>query len=416
MATVATSPARANNTTTNPIRALLDAPMAPFYFVIASVGFLVVLGNLMVLSSSAVIAQSWGYSPYYFAIRQVAFLVLGIVGAVLLARFSLKMLLNLGWLVWSLATILLILVLTPLGVGAAGNTNWLAIGPIQIQPSEFAKLALIVFAAAILHRKRRLLHEPFHLVWPFIPASALLLVLVLAGRDLGTGIIIAAIFVLILWFVGTPIRVLAPMGILAAGLAALLVYGSTNRMNRITIFLDPSSNTDLSSQPMSALYALASGGWWGLGLGASRQKWGGLKTGAHTDYIFAVIGEELGLFGVLAVIVAFALLAYAGFEIARRSDTLFARIAAAGITGWFMVQSLINIFVVLHLLPVLGVPLPFVSYGGSALLANLLAVGVLLACAKNTPDAQRYLKSKKRKKKAGRRRMTSVMAASKGDQ
>src|SRR5690606_5622963 len=123
---------------------------------------------------------------------------------------------------------------------------------------------------------------------------------------------------------------------------------------------------------MSALYALASGGWWGLGLGASRQKWGGLKTGAHTDYIFAVIGEELGLFGVLAVIAGFALLAYAGFEIARRSDTLFGRIAAAGITGWLLVQAIINIFVVMHLLPVLGVPLPFVSYGGSALLANLL--------------------------------------------
>ncbi|SDL56108.1 putative lipid II flippase FtsW [Tessaracoccus oleiagri] len=414
MAIHAASPAR-TPTTRNQIRALLDAPLAPFYFVVASVGFLVGLGTLMVLSSSSVIAQSWGHSPYYFALRQLAFLVIGVIGAYVLGRFNLAALMRLGWLVWALATVLLILVLSPLGVRVAGNQNWLAIGPVQIQPSEFAKLALVVFAATVLHRKRRLLHEPFHLVWPFVPLSVILLFLVLAGRDLGTGIIMGAIFALLLWFVGTPLRYLLPIGAAAAGVVALLVYGSDNRMSRISIFLDPSSNTDLSSQPMSALYALASGGWWGLGLGASRQKWGGLKTGAHTDYIFAVIGEELGLFGVLAVIAAFALLAYAGFEIARRSDTLFGRVAAAGITGWLIVQALINIFVVMHLLPVLGVPLPFVSYGGSALLANLLAVGVLLAVAKQTPEAQRYLRSKKRKN-SQRRRMTSVMAATKGDQ
>lgn len=411
------APTPTKRTARGQIRALLDAPMAPYYFVLAAVGFLVGIGTLMVLSSSSVIAQSWGLSPYYYAIRQVVFLVLGLVGAWLLGRFTVPALMKLGWLTWALATVLLILVLSPLGVEVGGNQNWLAIGSVaQIQPSEFAKLALIVFAATVLHRKRRLLHEPFHLVWPFIPLSLVLLFLVLAGRDLGTGIIMAAIFALLLWFVGTPLRILVPLGAMASALAVLLVYGSANRMSRIQIFLDPSSNTDLASQPMSALYALASGGWWGLGLGASRQKWGGLKTGAHTDYIFAVIGEELGLFGVLAVIGAFGLLAYAGFEIARRSDTLFARLAAAGITGWLLVQAIINIFVVMHLLPVLGVPLPFVSSGGSALLASMLAVGVLLACAKQTPEAQRYLRSKKRRKKGGRRRMTSVMAATKGDQ
>src|SRR5690606_22401621 len=132
--------------------------------------------------------------------------------------------------------------------------------------------------------------------------------------------------------------------------------GSSNRMSRIMVFLDPQSNTDLSSQPMAALYALASGGWWGLGLGASKQKWGGLKDAAHTDYIFAVIGEELGLFGVLLVIAMVALLARAGFSIALKSDKIFNRIVAAGITAWFLIQALINIGVVLHLLPVLGVP------------------------------------------------------------
>lgn len=403
------------NSAREQLRAMLSAPMAPYWFVVVSVGFLVSLGTLMVLSASSVIAQWWGYSPYYFAIRQGAFLAVGLLVAWALSRFTVERLMGIGWFVWALATVLLALVLSPLGVHRAGNQNWLALGPIQLQPSEFAKLALVVFAATVLHRKRRLLHEPFHLVWPFVPLCALLFVLVLAGRDLGTGIVMGSMLALILWFVGTPMRILAPLGALALGLVALLVHGSANRMARIEIFLDPSSNTDLSSQPMSALYALASGGWWGLGLGASKQKWGGLKTGAHTDYIFAVIGEELGLFGVLAVIAAFGLLAFAGFQIAMRSKTLFGKIAAGGITGWFLLQAIINIFVVLHLLPVLGVPLPFVSYGGSALLANLFATGVLLACARATPEAQRYLKSKQRRKKGGRRRMTSVMAATKGD-
>lgn len=414
MAQQAAAPSRASSTRTQ-LRTMLASPMVPYYLVIGSVGSLLAIGTLMVLSSSNVIAQSWGYSPYYFALRQVAFLAVGLLGAWSLARFSLDGLMRIGWLVWALATVLLVLVLSPLGEHRAGNQNWLALGPIQIQPSEFAKLALIVFAATVLHRKRRLLHEPWHLVWPFVPLSAVPFFLVLAGKDLGTGIVMASILALLLWFVGTPKRILLPLGIAAVGLVALLVKGSSNRMNRINIFLDPASNTDLSSQPMSALYALASGGWWGVGLGASRQKWGGLKTGAHTDYIFAVIGEELGLFGALAVIAAFGVLAYAGFEIAVRSDSMFARLAAASITGWFLVQAIINIFVVLHLLPVLGVPLPFLSYGGSALLASLLAVGVLLACAKATPDARRYLETKKRRKKGRRRRMTSVMAAAKGD-
>ncbi|NLE96966.1 MAG: FtsW/RodA/SpoVE family cell cycle protein, partial [Propionibacterium sp.] len=135
------------------IRSLLDAPLAPYYFVIASVGFLVGIGTLMVLSSSAVIAQSWGLSPYYYAVRQVVFLVLGLAGAFVLGRFTLGALMRLGWLTWALATVLLILVLSPLGVEVAGNQNWLALGPVQIQPSEFAKLALIVFAATVLHRK-----------------------------------------------------------------------------------------------------------------------------------------------------------------------------------------------------------------------------------------------------------------------
>jgi len=221
--------------------------------------------------------------------------------------------------------------------------------------------------------------------------------------------VVGIIIVALLFLIGTSYKILLPGAIIAVGGILLLVIGSPNRMARMRVFWDPTSDTDLSSQPMAAVYALASGGWWGLGLGASRQKWGGLKDAAHTDFIFAVIGEELGLFGVLVVIAMFAILARAGFSIALRSDKIFNRILSSGITAWLLVQGLINIMVVMHLLPVLGIPLPFVSSGGSALLANLLAVGVLLACARDTPQARAHLQA--RKQTMTKPRMTSILAA-----
>ena len=410
MATDAASPARL--TIWSQVRALTASPMAPYYFIAASVAVLAGLGTLMVLSASSVLAMYSGLDPYYYVTRQVLFLGVGLVFAVVFSRINADFIRRLGWPAWMLAVALLVLVLTPLGVSGGGNLNWLALGPVQFQPSEFAKLALIVWCGTVFHLKRGRLHEPLQLALPLLPFGGLIVALVLAGKDLGTGLILGAILVLIMWFVGFPLRVLVPLGAAALALVGLLVYGSGNRMSRISIFLDPQSNTDLSSQPMAALYALASGGWWGAGLGASKQKWGGLKTGAHTDYIFAVIGEELGLFGVLLVIGLFALLGWAGLEVALRSDKLFNRIVAAGITGWFMVQAVINIMVVMHLLPVLGVPLPFMSYGGTALMASLMAAGVLLALARNTPTARAYRASRRPK---SRPRMTSVMAASKED-
>ncbi|GAA4903639.1 putative lipid II flippase FtsW [Tessaracoccus lubricantis] len=408
----ATSPV-ARFTIWSQVRVLAASPMAPYYFVAASVSVLVGIGSLMVLSSSAALAQSTQDGPYYFALRQLAFLGAGLVFMVLLSRFPTSLLRKLGWLFWGIGVVLLIAVQIPgLGVLVNGNRNWLLIGTVQFQPSEFAKLALVVWCGTVFHVKRGRLHEPLQLAVPFVPLGGLVLALVLAGHDLGTGLIVGLILVAVMWFIGTPLRVLLPLGALVSGLAVLLVYGSGNRMSRISVFLDPQSNTDLSSQPMAALYALASGGWWGLGLGASKQKWGGLKDGAHTDFIFAVIGEELGLFGVLLIIAMFALLGWAGLEIAIRSDKMFNRVVAAGITAWFLGQATINIFVVMHLLPVLGVPLPFVSYGGSALIASLMGVGVLLCLARDTPGARAYLASRK---VPARPRMTSVMAAGRED-
>lgn len=391
------------------VRALARSPMADHHLIIFATVILTAIGTMMVLSSSAVIALDQGESPYYYVIRQLAFLVIGLILVVPLSRIRPEVLMRLANIGWVVALGGLILVQTPLGFTINGNRNWIRIGTLfTIQPSEFAKLALILWGAALFHKKRGRLHEPAQLLVPFVPGGLVLLALILAGRDLGTGLIFGALIFVLLFFVGTPLRALIPSLLAAIATVVVLVAGSPNRMARFLVFLNPQANTDLSSQPMSALYALASGGWWGLGLGASKQKWGGLKDGAHTDFVFAVLGEELGLFGVLLVIGLLALLARSGFQIALKSDKLFNRIASAGITSWFLVQGLVNIMVVMNLLPVLGVPLPFISSGGSALMANLLAVAVLLACARDTPQARAYLANRNR---GPGPRMTSVLAA-----
>lgn len=388
------------------LKELAASPMADSYLITFCTVILCTLGALMVLSASSAVAAATMGSPYHFAIRHVAFLVVGTIGAVIMSRMKPKTLRRFGWLGWLIAVVLLILVLSPLGHEYQGNQNWIMIGSYTFQPSEFAKLALIVWCAALYHRKSGQLHDPWQLLIPLIPGAGLILALVLAGKDLGTGLVIGILILALLFFVGTPLRLMIPGTIASAALVVFLVLGSPNRMSRIEVFLNPESNTDLSSQPMAALYALASGGWWGLGLGASKQKWGGLKDAPHTDFIFAVIGEELGLLGVLLLLALFALLIRAGISVALHSNVIFNRLVAAGVTAWFGIQALINIMVVMHLLPVLGVPLPFISSGGSSLIANLLAVGALLACARDTPEARRYLAAKKR----ARPRMTSVLA------
>ena len=408
IATETTSSSR-QAATPSGLRALVTSPMADQYMVTFAVTILCAVGAMMVLSASSAQAQFSGESPYYYASRQLLFMFVGVIAAAVICRFNPKTVRRLGWLGWGLSMFGLLLVLSPLGHEVNGNQNWIKVGSIMFQPSEFAKLGLIVWAAAIWHTKRGRLHEVPQLLVPFVPGAGLILALILAGRDLGTGIVVGIVIVALLFFIGTSYRLLIPSGIIAVTGMVLLVLGSPNRMARIRVFWDPSSDTDLSSQPMAGMYAMASGGWWGLGLGASRQKWGGLKDAAHTDYIFAVIGEELGLFGALVVIAMFAILARAGLSIALRSDKVFNRIVSSGITAWLLVQGLINIMVVMHLLPVLGIPLPFVSSGGSALLANLLAVGILLACARDTPQARSHLAARRQTMK--KPRMTSILAA-----
>lgn len=383
-----------------PIADALAHPRASFYLVLVPTVLLLSLGMMMVLSASSVLGSVRFGDAYYFVNRQIFFLVVGGAAAFVLSRFQPRGLKILGWILVMLALVLQILTFTSLGWGEAkGNRNWVQFGTsfFRIQPAELAKLAIIVWGADLLARKQKLLDQPKHLLVPFVPVSALLIGLVILQRDLGTGMIMGAIVVAILWYVGASWKILASIGVTVGVVVVGLVVTSMNRMDRILGFFNSGHDTmGVNLQPMRGVFALASGGWWGLGLGASRQKWGSLAE-AHTDYVLAIVGEELGLIGTLVVLSLFLVLGYAGFRIALRSDIVFCRYLAAGITSWLMIQALVNIMVVLKMIPVLGVTLPLLSYGGSGLMANLAAIGMLLACAKLEPDARRLAERKKRK-------------------
>ena len=226
------------------------------------------------------------------------------------------------------------------------------------------------------------------------------------GDNGHTTMIIGLIMLAQMWNFGVPKRYLGAL--IGLGLLAVLLLTAITpyRAERVLSFLHPDNGASTSQQPLSAIYALATGGWWGVGIGASRQKWGGLYDGAQNDFVFAVLGEEMGLLGTLGVILLFTLLIWAGVRTAMRQDSLFRRSAASTATAWIAAQALINMSVSLNLLPVVGVPLPFISIGGSALVSALLAVGLLLACARTEPDARRSTAASQRTESA---RVTSVV-------
>jgi cell division protein FtsW len=395
------------------LRSVLDRPLTSYHLVLGAVSLLLIVGLMMVLSASSVSAYVNFDDSYFYVKRQAVFLMVGLVAALVVMKMPLSTLRMLSWVGIAIAAVLLVLTYTPLGREVNGNRNWLYLGSslFQIQPAEFAKVAMIVWGADVLARKQRLLDQPKHLLVPYLPVSGLLILLVLFQGDAGTAVVMAAIVAGVLWIVGAPLRVLGALaGAGALGVVAIFV-SSPVRMRRLAAFLDPTADLNgANDQANAGMFAIASGGWWGVGLGASRQKWGGLPE-AHTDFIFAVLGEEFGLFGSLVVLALFLVLGYAGIRIATRCDDPFARYAAGGVTIWFLVQALINLAVVLRLLPIAGVPLPLVSYGGSSLIANLLAVGVLLACARREPDARALLEQRSRR---SRPRVSTVVGSRSG--
>ncbi len=378
---------------------LLDRPLTSYQLVLGITALLVSLGLVMVLSASSVTSYTVEGNSYAIFAKQATWVAIGLPATWLVARMPVRVIRGFAWPALLLSIALIALTYVPgLGVSVNGNQNWIAVGPLTVQPSEVAKLAIVLWSADVYARKDRLLDDWRHLLVPVVPVTVLVALMVVGQRDLGTALVLFAIILGTLWVVGAPLRLF--VGALLAGLGMVAYLASTGRerVERITTFLDPLSDLQGGGwQAAHGFFALASGQFFGVGIGASRQKWGDLPA-AHTDFIFAVIGEELGLFGTLVVLLLFALLAYAGFRIAMRTREPFVRYAAAGITLWLLAQALINLGMVLGFLPVIGIPLPLVSYGGSALLPTLVSLGMLLAFAATEPGARAALRARRRRR------------------
>ncbi|MFC7465122.1 putative lipid II flippase FtsW [Brachybacterium sp. GCM10030252] len=366
----------------------LRSPALDFYGLIIVGTLLIGVGLVMVLSSSAVLNISRGNSGFAGLFRQGTFAAMGLVLLVVAACLPTGFYRKAAWPLLGLGLALQCLVHVPgLGVEVDGNRNWISIGGQTLQPSEFLKLALAVWLGALLATKRPLLHRPGHMLFPLVPGIVAALGLVVLGHDLGTAMVMCLLVAGAVWVAGVPRRWFLAVG--AAGLAGViaLTITSANRMARIGNWLHGTCEGDSCYQAEQGLMGLAEGGWWGVGLGESRMKWGRLPA-AEDDYIFAIIGEELGLLGTLGVLALFAVLALIMFRMITRIEDHFTQITIAGISAWLLGQAFVNMMVVTGLLPVIGVPLPFISSGGSALLASMAALGVLISFARREPGAR----------------------------
>ncbi|SNR65194.1 putative lipid II flippase FtsW [Actinomadura mexicana] len=376
---------------------LLDRPLTSYYLVLGCSVMLLALGLTMVLSASSVKQLQATGSAYTLFQKQAMWVAIGLPGMWLASRLPVKTFRALAYPLLLLSVVALALVLVPgLGRSAGGATRWVDLGPVQIQPSELAKLALVLWGADLLARKDRLgqLTEWRPLLVPLMPGAGVLVLLVMLGSDLGTTLVLLTIFLALLWVVGAPGRLFVGIAGLVCLLVSILIVVEPYRMQRLTGFLDPSGNQLTTNyQGTQGLFAVASGGLFGTGLGEGRAKWDYLPH-AETDFIFAIVGEEFGLVGTLVVLGLFGLLTYAGLRIARRVKDPFTRLAAAGATAWLVVQAIVNIGAVIGVLPITGIPLPLVSYGGSALIPTLFALGMLLAFAKREPGARQALSAR----------------------
>ena len=372
-----------------------NSAVTSYYLILGASTLLVALGLVMVLSSSSVssLGDSDGASPYGIFFNQAKFAIMGLPLAWLATRVPPAFYKRFAWHLLGLAVVLQLLVFTPLGVESHGNRNWLLIPGLgqTVQPSELAKLALAVWLGVVLARKRTLLDQWMHVLLPGVLVSMCVVALVLKGDDLGTAIVLLMLVGGSLFVAGVPLRM---FGVAAVGAALTVVALSQVKASRIvrieSFFSGTCDKLDDCYQTTRGMYGLASGGLTGMGLGESREKWSYLPAG-HNDFIFAILGEELGLLGTLLVLALFAVLAVAFTRVIQRHTDPFVQIATAGIGAWILGQALVNIAVVIGLLPVIGVPLPLVSAGGSALITTMLGLGVALSFARHEPGAAEAL-------------------------
>lgn len=368
-------------------------PVNLYYMLLVSTLSLSLLGVIMVFSASSIHSLESKGSAYAIVLRQIIFLMLSIPMAWVLSRFSLA-----RWKVIAQFSVMLsigmLAIVQIIGKSVNGNHNWISLGFIDIQPSEVAKFLMILWAGFILAKREGSSAVSVNVITQIAPAFTVCLFLVLYGQDLGTASVFAFILAGLLWVSGVRLGVFASViGVGFAGIAALII-SAPYRLLRFSVFLDPfaaGQYKNVGWQPAHSLLGIASGGLFGVGLGASRQKWGNLAE-AHTDFIFSVIGEELGLFGTLATLALLCILLFAIFKIALRAKDPMVRYVSSGIGCWIAIQTILNVGSALSVLPVVGVTLPLVSYGGSALVATYMGIGFVIGAARRDPEIFAELK------------------------
>ena len=375
------------------LTAWLGRPLASFHLILAICALLIVIGLVMVLSASANVSINQGESAYAVFGKQVVFVLVGLVLFWIGVRVPLQRIRAFSPIALWITVLLLLLVLTPLGTTLNGTRSWFRLGPLSVQPVEFAKLALALWGAHILVVKRGLLHQYRHLLVPVVPAALVMFALVMLQPDLGGTVTLGVVLVALLWFAGAQLRLFGALALGGMAGVVLLAIGTNYRLARVVSFLNPGEDDQGAAyQATQALYALADGGLFGRGLGQGPSKWKYLPN-VHNDFIFALIGEELGFVGCALVLGLFGMLAVVGMRVATRNIDPWIRMVAATLTVWLVAQAAINIGYVVGLLPVTGITLPLISSGGTSVVTTMLVFGVLANCARHEPEAVAALRS-----------------------
>lgn len=356
-------------------------PMSSYYLLLGSTGALSALGLVMVLSASSIHSLGVNGSSYAIVWRQFLFLLIAVPLGWVASQIPLASWRSMSRRALMGSIFILALVQIPgVSENVNGNRNWIALGPITIQPSEFAKFFMILWAGYMLSKVEVKNKTQTNVIYLLLPGFIAVMILIMMGRDLGTAVVYAAILIGLLFVSGIPMSWIGVSAVSTLGLISLLVALVPNRAQRFLAVLQPFAPEYYKLagwQPAHSIMGFATGGLFGVGLGASRQKWGNLPE-AHTDFIFAVIGEELGLLGTLCVLALFAALIFSIFRIALGSKDPMTRNICAGIGCWIGVQTVMNIGSATSVLPVVGVTLPLLSYGGSSLVATYIALGFVL--------------------------------------
>ena len=369
----------------------MNHPMLDYQLLVGATLALLIGGLVFVVSASSVYSYTTTGNSFSLSGKQLAFGAVGVIAMLKVANMHPDKIRRWAPILMTGVGASLVLVLI-LGTAVHGQKNWIQIvGPIRFQPSEFAKLAVVVWGADLFARKRNLLHIRNELLMPIVLVFGAILGLIVLEGDIGTAMVMTPIMMSLFYFVGAPMKWL--WGVVAAGLMAIVVltYMAPYRMARFTSWIHPGADEQGAGyQVAHGQRALGAGGFWGVGLGGSKEKWGTLPE-AHTDFIYAVVGEESGILGTIVILGLFATIIFVGIRVSRINTDPFVKLASLGVVAWLSTQMFVNIGAVLGLVPVTGVPLPLVSYGGSSLIPTLLGLGMLMSFAK--PEHQQPARS-----------------------